>query len=193
MTRCLWWSLEQPYWNAVPAPFLLLSAFGVNGFANCGVSFMEPERQMWSKAGLGRCLESWWNWDWADERIDKKTQRFGRWQLRGYPGLQLLLFWYFAKENNHTKEYSVICKLNEDTEDNRGDPREAFLPPHPKHTVLPLKKEEIMEKGWVWGQEWGRGNLSTSFWKRGKKSKISGAQVCLFVCFSKKILQKLCF
>lgn len=50
--------------------------------------------------------------------------------VRGYRGLQLLLFQYFAKENNQTKEYSVISKLNEDTVENGGDQREGSSQTH---------------------------------------------------------------
>lgn len=34
----------------------------------------------------------------------------------------------FAKENNQTKEYSVIGKLNEDTVEKGGDRREGTFP-----------------------------------------------------------------
>lgn len=74
------------------------------------------------------------------EETRELTEEVTIWPLtgRGYRGLQLLLLRYFAKENNQTKEYSVIYKLNEDTVQKGGDHKEGS--PSPRTQVLPLKK-----------------------------------------------------
>lgn len=61
-------------------------------------------------AGLGSCLESWRNWDGGDERIDRRDNTLA--MVSEPDGEAFSCCYYFAKENNQTKEYSVICKLS---------------------------------------------------------------------------------
>lgn len=88
------------------------------------------------------------------EETRELTEEVTIWPLtgRGYRGLQLLLLRYFAKENNQTKEYSVIYKLNEDTVQKGVDHKEGS--PSPRTQVLPLKKTWALWQGvgkWVKG------------------------------------------
>lgn len=97
------------------------------------------------------------------------TEEATIWPLtgRGYRGLQLLLFRYFAKENNQTKEYSVICKLNEDTVQKGGWPQRRFSPT--PNTSAATQKDLSSLTG---GGEMGRRReriLLTPLWKKRKK------------------------
>lgn len=64
-----------------------------------------------------------------DKRINQRGDRLAT-DREGTEGFRCCYFDIFAKENNQTKEYSVICTLNEDTVESGADLREGSSPTH---------------------------------------------------------------
>lgn len=100
--------------------------------------------------------------------------------VRGYRGLQLLLLDILQRKI--IKPKSIQWYVNYMKMQWRVGVTADKAPP--SHTVLPLKKtRDIWRGGGHGGQEWGREIFQLLSEIEKKKSKTSGAQVCLFVCF----------
>lgn len=98
--------------------------------------------------------------EWADKGMIRLSR------ARDYWGLQLLLFRYFAKENNQTKEYSVIRKLNEDAVEHGGGHEEGSF----QTERCLFKRLKRVGRGWSGGRN--EGGKSFNFFLKNRKKNL---------------------